>query len=172
MTLGGRYIRLPHLSARVGELRNRLSRARYFRGHGVHSPFVYSVVRQVFMSHRLLSAETSLRDALVAAGVPERRAMELQNLMTHCEYRTFAIDEASAELCVATRMRPKAETLRLVRTACGRGATIAVMEPYADRDRERMCGAIVAGHGSTTVDNRGYLLIFNNKYLPKQHFRI
>ena len=29
---------------RVPELRNRLSRARFFRGHGVHSPFVYRCV--------------------------------------------------------------------------------------------------------------------------------
>ncbi len=98
--------------------------------------------------------------------------MELQNLMTHCAYRTFAIDDASAELCVATRALSKAETLRLVSAACARGATIAVMDPYADRERERMCGSIVAGHDSTTVDNRGYLLIFNNKRLPKQHFKI
>ena len=37
------------LPGRVSELRNRLSRARYFRGHGVHSPFVYDIVRSVFM---------------------------------------------------------------------------------------------------------------------------
>ena len=34
------------LPGRVSELRNRLSRARYFRGHGVHSPFVYDIVRE------------------------------------------------------------------------------------------------------------------------------
>jgi len=34
-----------------------------------------------------------------------------------------------------------------------------------------LCRQIVAAHRSTTVDNRGYLLIFNNN-LPKQHFRI
>ena len=36
---------------------------------------------------------------------------------------------------------------------------------------EALCAQIVSGHRSTTVDNRAYLLIFNN-YLPKQHFRI
>lgn len=172
MAVGGRYVRLPHLTAKLGEFRNRLVRARYFRGHGVHSPFVYSIVRQVFMSHKPLSAETALRDALLAVGVPKRRALELQNLMTYCRYQTFVFDEPSAELCIATRALPRSETFQLVRDAGGKGATIVVMEPYADRERERMCGTIVAGHGSTTVDNRGYLLIFNNKYLPKQHFRI
>jgi len=42
------------LPGRVSELRNRLSRARYFRGHGVHSPFVYDIVRSVFMRDDLL----------------------------------------------------------------------------------------------------------------------
>ena len=39
MKPGGHPIGL-RLSGRMAELRNRLSRARYFRGHGVHSPFV------------------------------------------------------------------------------------------------------------------------------------
>ncbi len=35
----------------------RFARARYFRGHGVHSPFVYRFVRQVFMQLRLVGGE-------------------------------------------------------------------------------------------------------------------
>lgn len=167
-----RHMRLTPLSVRVSELRNRLSRARYFRGHGVHSPFVYAIVRQVFMQHRPLSSQTALRDALLAVGSSARRARELQNLMIHCRYRTFAMDEATAELCIATRSLDEPATRQLVETARTTGATVAVMEPYADRERMRMCCALVAGHGSTTIDNRGYLLFFNNKNLPKQHFKI
>ena len=51
------------------------------------------------------------------------------------------------------------------------GNTVAVMSPYDGRERRAMCLQIVAAHRSTTVDNRGYLLVFNNN-LPKQHFRI
>ncbi len=51
------------------------------------------------------------------------------------------------------------------------GNTVAVMSPYDGRERRAMCLQIVAAHPSTTVDNRGYLLVFNNN-LPKQHFRI
>lgn len=164
----------------MATLRNRLSRARYFRGHGVHSPFVYGLVREVFMSHRLLGADTSLRDALTEAGVPVRRALELQNLMTYCGYRTFfvagedALPEAGtiAEVYVVLRGVCETDTVRLVREASERGATVAVLAPYADRSRERMCRALVAAHGSTSVDNRGYVLLFHDKYLPKQHFRI
>ena len=127
----GRYPLSLRLSGRVAELRNRLSRARYFRGHGVHSPFVYDIVREVFMHDGLLPGDRTVYDSLTAAGVSRRRAGQLQNLAIHCGYKTFGLNRADAELCAQ----------------------------------------IVAQHRSTTVDNRGYLLIFNN-HLPKQHFRI
>ena len=59
----------------------------------------------------------------------------------------------------------------LVGDAAAAGNTVAVMSPYDGRERRAMCLQIVAAHRSTTVDNRGYLLVFNNN-LPKQHFRI
>ena len=72
------------LPGRVSELRNRLSRARYFRGHGVHSPFVYNIVREVFMRGELLPGDRRLYRALRGAGVPERRAIQLQHVAIHC----------------------------------------------------------------------------------------
>ena len=63
------------------------------------------------------------------------------------------------------------EANALVRAAAEAGHTVALMSPYDGCERQALCGQIIAGHASTTVDNRGYLLIFNN-HLPKQHFRI
>ena len=91
--------------------------------------------------------------------------------MPDCGYKTFGLNRADAELCVVTRDRSRAETLALVREAGEAGHTVAVMSPYDGRVRQALCAQIVAQHRSTTVDNRGYLLIFNN-HLPKQHFRI
>ena len=170
MKLSGYRLSL-HLPRRVAELQNRLSRARYFRGHGVHSPFVYDIVREVFMRHDLLPGERGLYESLLAAGVPRRRAVQLQNLAIHCGYATFGMNRADADLCIATRDLPRAETLALVRAASEGRHTVAVLSPYEGRDRQALCAQIVSGHRSTTVDNRAYLLIFNN-YLPKQHFRI
>ncbi len=158
----GRYPLSLRRSGRVAELRYRLSRARYFRGHGVHSPFMHD---------GLLPGDRTVYDSLTAAGVSRRRAGQLQNLAIHCGYKTFGLNRADAELCVVTRDRSRAETLALVREAGEAGHTVAVMSPYDGRVRQALCAQIVAQHRSTTVDNRGYLLIFNN-HLPKQHFRI
>ena len=78
---------------------------------------------------------------------------------------------ADADLCIATRDLPRAETLALARVAAEGGHTVALLSPYDGRDRQALCAQIVAEHRSTTVDNRGYLLVFNN-HLPKQHFKL
>ena len=160
-----------HLPGRLSSLGNRLSRARYFRGHGVHSPFVYAIVREVFMRRELLPGDRGLYGALLAAGVPHRRAVQLQNLAIHCGYATFGMNYADADLCIATRDLPRAESLALARVAAEGGHTVALLSPYDGRDRQALCAQIVAEHRSTTVDNRGYLLVFNN-HLPKQHFKL
>ena len=170
MRIGVRPISL-RLSRRVAELHNRLCRARYFRGHGVHSPFVYDIVRRVFMCEELLPGDRTLYEALCAAGISRCRAMQLQNLAIHCGYTTFGLNRADMELCVVMPDLPRIDTLALVRAAAEAGHTVVVMSPYNGRVRQALCRQIVSEHCSTTVDNRGYLLIFNN-HLPKQHFRI
>ena len=47
--------------------------------------------------------------------------------------------------------------------------TLCIMDPYNNANRWEVCRAIVEQHRSTTVDNRAYLLVFNN-HLPKQVF--
>lgn len=150
-----------------------MSRARYFRGHNVHSPFVYSLVRQVFMRSKPMSDDRSFIEALVARGVSEKRAVQLHNLCVHCGYSSRSIDDAESDcsfMCVSANVEP-ARIAAFAGAARKRGATLAVIAPYKNREREAACREIVAAHTCTTVDNRAYLLIFNN-HLPKQHFRL
>ncbi|MEG1622720.1 MAG: hypothetical protein RR330_05040 [Alistipes sp.] len=152
-------------------LPGRLTRARYFRGHGVHSPFVYAIVRQVFMKRKFISDDHLLYESLLDLHITTHRAMQLQNLYTHCGYTTFGINQVACGLCVVTRELSADAVYALVRAAAMDGTTLAVMSPYDGAERAAMCRNIIVGHASTTVDNRAYLLIFNNN-LPKQHFRI
>ena len=77
----------------ISRLTDRLSRARHFRGHGVHSPFVYGLVREAFMFHRLRDGEHCLYDALRRVGIFHRRAVQLQkakpNLFGLCRMQSL-----------------------------------------------------------------------------------
>ena len=163
-------------------LRSHLARARFFRGHGVHSPFVYAIVRQVFMKTELREGDRSLYAALRERGVNERRAVQLQNLFIHCGYNQFGMNRATeADLCIATADTPTDRLPQLAEAARREGATLCIMEPYADVERRNCCRRLAAEHPSTSIDNRGgtpsspidnrgYLLLFNGT-LPKQHFK-
>lgn len=124
------------------------------------------------MKHTLQSGEHTLYDALCREGISSRRAMQLQNVFSHCGYRTFGLNCASqGDMCILTLDFPPEQLLPTVRRVAEEGATLCVMEPYANAVRIDLCRRIVREHPSTTVDNRGYLLVFNN-HLPKQHFRL
>lgn len=164
-TLKQRLYGLKHLSSR-------LRRARYFRGHGVHSPYIYNIVRQVFMCSKLKSGEHPLYDALMAAGVAKRRAVQLQNLVTHCDYDNWAINELrEVKFIVATVDVAPSDLAKYAAFAQEHGATLCIMSPYYTAERWEVSSGIIDAHPSTTVDNRAYLLIFNN-HLPLQRFRL
>ena len=160
----------------LSRIPSNIKRARYWRGHGVHSPFVYGIVRQVFMKRSLADQKRDLYDALLGEGIAERRAVELQNLMTHCNYETFALDcvPTSADGCcmvIATKKTPASELAAMADEAKQSGSTLCIIAPVYDRERNAACKEIVEKHLCTSVDNRAYLLIFNN-HLPKQRFKL
>lgn len=168
-----------NIKRRLYGLRNlgsNIKRARYFRGHGVHSPFVYAIVRQVFMCSTFLGERRDFYDALIALGSPKRRARELQNLMEHCHYDSFDIDSATDrfeqyDIIVATIDIEASQLNNMAKAASQAGKTLCIMKPSFDGERDRACKKIVAEHCCTSIDNRGYLLLFNN-HLPKQKFRL
>ena len=162
-TLKARLYGLKHLSSR-------LKRARHFRGHGVHSPYVYDIVRKVFMQSKLVSPTTDLYAALKEHGTPERRCIQLQNLVAHCGYGAWRIDTIEAcDFIVCTLDTTYEHLAEYVEYAREHKLTLCIMDPYNNANRWEVCRTIVAEHRSTTVDNRAYLLVFNN-HLPKQVF--
>lgn len=171
MKLNGRNIKRRLYGLKT--LPSRMARACYFRGHGVHSPFVYAIVRQVFMKRDLRDGDRSLYERLKAAGIPQRRAVQLQNLAIHCGYRSWSIDRWTepCEFCLLTPAVDDETTCEIVARAAEPGTTLALLDPYQGRERSELCRSVIEAHRGTTVDNRAYLLIFNNG-LPKQHFRL
>ena len=78
------------------------------------------------MRDGLLPGDRTVYEALTAAGISRRRAVQLQNLAIHCGYGSFGLNRADAELCVATRDLSRAKTLALVRAAAEAGHTVYI----------------------------------------------
>ena len=174
MKISGRTIKQRLYGLR--KLPSDLKRARYFRGHGVHSPYVYSIVRQVFMVSHIIGNEHSLYEALLLKGVGKKRAIQLQNLARHCQYERVGIDCAVEEfseydMVIATVDIPLEQLPAMAHEAHQQQMTLCVMSPSLNRERDKMCRSLVEEHPSTSVDNRGFLLLFNN-HLPKQIFKL
>lgn len=160
------------LKRRLQLLGNSLSRAKHYHGYGVHSPFVYSLVRKVFMRRTLNDeAGTQLYDELRLRGVVDRCARQLHNTLYHIGGQSYSINDVEGDLSILLSDYP----IEQLRAACERakeeGVTLAICVPYLNRERQSEVRALIDEHRSTTVDNRAYVLFFNNR-LPKQHYRL
>ncbi len=178
-----------------GNIRKRLSRAanysrtlvrvKHFRGRKVHSPFVYGIVRNAIMKTTPQGDNHTLFDELRCRGFSTRRAAQLQNLYTFRGYTSVVFAEGEGQLitdhsslftpstlCFLMPSLSEADTLALVGQAGGTGAALCMVSPYESRSRRRLARSLVDSHRHTSVDNRGFLLLFSDERLPKQHFKL
>ena len=160
------------LKRRLQLLGDRISRIKHRKGHGVHSPFVYGFVRKVLMTKSLCEElGTDLYDSLIAAGVAEKRAMELHNTLCYIEGQSYSINDVECDLSILLADYP-VERLRWAYEEAKRdGITLVICQPYLNRERQNEVKILLEEHRSTTIDNRAYILFFNNR-LPKQHYRL
>jgi hypothetical protein len=95
--------------------------------------------------------------------------------MTHCGYESFSIDKSEngekCDMIITTLSTPTEQLRAFAERAAQDKTTLAIISPYYDKERAEMCKEIVEAHRCTSVDNRAYLLLFNN-HLPKQKFRL
>lgn len=126
------------------------------------------------MKHELLTDEPVLMNVLLEQEVSRRHARELQNVHTLLDYQSFSVDMLTnpCQLCVLTPRLTRAESCALTEQALRRGTTVALIAPYEGRERQAMCRELVEKHTCTSIDKRGYILLFNHPNLPKQHYRI
>ena len=128
------------------------------------------------MASQIKSSSHDLYDRLEAAGIPTRRAIQLQNLSTHCGYESVGIDSPSNEIgkyqMVIITSNVATDLLEeYAATARQEQLTLCIMAPYMDGKRQIACKNIMEQHPCTSIDNRGYLLLFNN-HLPKQQLKL
>lgn len=124
------------------------------------------------MQSKLYNSDNALYTALLSKGVAKRRAVQLANLAEHCGYDNWSIDSMDEkQMIILTLDTHYTELVRYAEYAREKGATLCIVNPYNNRERWEVCLDIIDAHPSTTIDNRAYLLVFNN-HLPKQRFRL
>ena len=124
------------------------------------------------MQSKLYNSDNALYTALLSKGVAKRRAVQLANLAEHCGYDNWCIDSMDEkQMIILTLDTHYTELVRYAEYAREKGATLCIVNPYNNRERWEVCLDIIDAHPSTTIDNRAYLLVFNN-HLPKQRFRL
>ena len=160
------------LRRRLQLLGNRLSRIKHRKGHGVHSPFVYGFVRRVLMTKTLCEeSNLTLYNDLLAKGVAEKRARELHNTLCYIEGQSYSINEVECDLSILLADYPTVQLREAYEEAKREGVALVVGQPYLNRERQNEVLALQEEHCSTTIDNRAYIIFFNN-HLPKQHYRL
>ena len=160
------------LKRRLQLLGNRISRIKHRKGHGVHSPFVYGFVRKVLMTKTLCEESgTALYDTLLANDVAEKRARELHNTLCYIDGHSYSINEVECDLSILLEDYPTEQLRAAYEEAKRESVTLAIYQPYLNRERQAEIKALIDEHRSTTIDNRAYILFFNNR-LPKQHYRL
>ncbi len=166
--MAGKRSELKNRLWRGGRLTNRLSRLRHFRGHGVHSPFIYSIFRSVFMSKKLNDGGSDLFEQLQALGVDKHIAVEVANLANYCNINSYSINSEGEGLIICTTECGDKEVLKLGQSAIQSGTAIVILSPYM---RQELCNVLLRSNQSATIDRFRYLILLNN-HLPKQHFRL
>jgi len=135
-----------------GHLRN-------WRGHNVHSPFAYSLIRKVILPHGMEGTEHRFFEQARAHGVPRRASVQLQNLQRHCPEHRILLVPADA----APQPGAAPENDRTIH---------CILHPRLTGERLRQCKEAIARHNGMSMDNRRYILLFHDSRLSKKHYRL
>ena len=137
---------------------------RHWRGHGIHSPFMYGIVRNVFMKSRITGGDTALYEALRGERIGKKNAVKLQNLYTHCRmdgYTLVLLPDVTMETVVAT-----------AREAAARRGCLVLLSPHRSARCRRLARQIREHYPCVSVDRRLMMIYFFNPKLQPQHYII
>ena len=174
------YLKITDKASRAIRYTKSALRVKHFRGHGVHSPFVYTIIRKVFMRYTFASDGRSLYNELRAELCDKRSSRQLQNLYTHCEYSSFSIinDSNSYNPNIDSNIiivSPSVDTQQIgviLDHSLQIGTPVVVMYPRSNKKRFKMCSDHIASDQYLTIDNRRFMLFYCDHKLPRQHFKL
>lgn len=110
-----------------------------------------------------------LYNELRALGINHRRSLQLQKMMQYCEASTYSINRTGEEFRIVTSYQTLEEINSLYKSSVEDKATLVFMWPRQNGERKRNLDEVLLQHQCTVVDNRAFIVVFNN-HLPKQYF--
>lgn len=145
---------------------------RHSRGYGIHSPFLYRVVREAMMPQRVKGGDKALYEALRAKGVGSRAATRAQNLLNAMGYTSWSIDEPNGNdrgLAVATQACEPQTIAAMVEGLNERSGAVCVIHRLGDKKRRAICKSLIGRHHCLSASKPTMKLYFSQQGVSKQH---
>lgn len=173
------HINLKSRALRLWLYTGSMLRIRHFRGHGIHSPFAYSIVRGL-MHSRIVGKDRALFTLLREHRCDKHSARQLQNFYTQRSYKSFSIinDEYSCDgytdvdLIVIMNSVSTDDTYRIIYNSLISSTPVAAIYPRSSRIRYKICMKIINEQKCLSIDNRRFILFFGDNKYPHQHHKL
>ncbi|MBQ2247900.1 MAG: hypothetical protein II323_03990 [Tidjanibacter sp.] len=147
---------------------------RHRRGYGIHSPYLYRIIREGLMLRKINGTQRDLFEELREKGVGRRTAIRLQNLCKLEDFESWAIDGCAdcRSLLVATEHCPIELVEQMMASATANSSTLVLLHSAFNCQRRRECRVLAEKHHSMSASNLQMTLLFNAAGLTKQHIVI
>ena len=176
------YLKLRNRAFRALRYTESALRVKHFRGHGVHSPFVYAIIRKALMKYKFTSDDKNLYNRLHDELCDRKSARQLQNLYNHCSYSNFLIininnchsydSKVQSDLIIVSESVNTAQSDQILEEYLSNGTPVVVIHPRSSKQRLKMCKQHIDSGKYLTIDNRRFIIYYCNNRLPKQHFKL
>lgn len=158
---------------------------RHFRGRSIHSPFMYGMVRNVFMQGRITGPDDRLYNLLRETGLGESASVMLQNMLTYSGLHGYTLigpkhrvgsctcePQKGRNLCILLPGVPVRTLMEAARDASVRENILVILAPHLTRRGREAAQAIRHHYPCVSVDRCNMVIcIFDHKLQP-QHYRI
>ena len=148
-------------------------RIRHFRGHGVHSPFAYRIVRTIYMKRHTLPACGVVYHALLNAKCDRDGARIIQAIFNDtgcdsCMLNGHLITTANYGnqqcLVIHTNMQYAINDNNVYITCFAM--------PRRNKSYYQACMQAVKNHDGMSIDLRSVILLFHDDRLNKEHIKL
>lgn len=156
-----------------------LRRLRHLRGKGVHSPFMYGVVRNVFLPKKIMGQDCEFYDELRRKGVKKRNAVLLQNLYDYCgsnEYffsgneKLLSATMSGRSICIVNSHDAADTVLDMAEMLDGTDSVLVWIARDRCHSKREVVGKICRSRHCVTVNRRSMIIVFFDRKLNRQKY--